>query len=116
MSIREQKVIEELLGDEYTKTVLQELGIQNSAPAVQTELLGHLGSNIMKRLALEILTVLPKSEHAQFERLMGSNDTTAMRALVEAHVPDFDAFIAHHANMEYEATKTQIHQLQQGVE
>lgn len=112
-SDRLKKILDEMLGDEYTKMALQELGLQNSAPEVQAELLGHLGSNILQRIALEILSVLPQSEHERFEQFIGASDVEGMRAFLAPFIPDLDDFIARYAQIEYESTKTMIATLRQ---
>jgi len=109
----DRKVIDEMLGDEFTKIVLQETGLSESAPEMQARFLAILGSNIMKRLALEILSVLPKNDHVTFEQLVGSGDMKAMREFLEPRIADLDEFMIHYANLEYEATKTEIQRLNQ---
>ncbi|MBS4051175.1 MAG: hypothetical protein KGZ69_08225 [Methylomonas sp.] len=111
----QQQFVEELLGDEFTKMVLKELGIENSSPAVQTELLGRLGSCIMQRLALEILSVIPKSDHETFAQLITSNDPAAMRAFLEPRIADLDEFLTHYATSEYEAIKSLQKSVEAGV-
>lgn len=114
-TVRIQKIFGEMLGDEFTKKVLEELGIQNSSHEAQTAILGNLGSNILKRLALEILSVLPKSDHATFEKFIGSSDTEGLRQFLLPRIPNLDQFLMHYANLEYEETKTQMRELNQGV-
>lgn len=115
MATNQKKFMEELLGDEFTKTALEEFGIKNSSPEMQVELLGRLGSCILQRLALEILTVLPKSEHEKFAEITTSNDVSALRELMAPYVPDVDEFISHYAASEYEAVKSQMKMVEAGV-
>ena len=104
----DKKMLEELLGDDITQKVLEELGIRNSSPEMQAELLAGLMSTILKRIALEVLTVLPKSEHAEFERYIGSGDGPGMQSFLRKHIPDADEFVARYASNEFDAIKSKF--------
>jgi hypothetical protein len=110
-----QNIIDELLGDAATKKILEETGLAESRPEIQMEFIGMLGSNILKRLALEILSAIPKSDHAAFESLVGSGDMKAMREFLEPRIANVDKFMVHYATLEYEETKNGIVQLGQEV-
>lgn len=108
-------MIEEILGDEYTKNIVQELGLQNNSPDEQANIIALLGENIFKRVMLEIFTALPKEHHDKLESYLGSQDVLGMRKFLLQHIPDLDKLIRHHAEVEYESTKTGFLTRLQGV-
>lgn len=56
---QKRQFIEQLLADDLAKRLLADLGMENDSPAEQAEFLSILGENVMSRVALEILKVLP---------------------------------------------------------
>lgn len=111
----DKRLVEEILGDDFTKKMLEEMELQHSSPAVQEELLAKLGQNIIERVILELLTAVPESARVEFESHVGSGDVAAFRDFLEKNIDDLDGFILHHANREFEQTKTRIQMLKQGV-
>ena len=111
----QKKLIDEILGDDFTKQMLRELGVENSSHAVQEEILAKLTTNVVERVMLEILTALPESERPEFESLVGSGDTQRFREFLEKNIEDVDGFIQSEVTKEYERTKTRIHMIEQGV-
>ena len=111
----DKRLIEEILGGDFAKKMLEEMELQHSTPEVQSEMLAKLGQNIIERVMLELLTAVPEPARAEFESHVGSGDVAAFRAFLEQHINDLDEFILHHANREFEQTKTRIQMLKQGV-
>src|SRR5262249_53360631 len=111
----DQEFIREILGDDFAKSVIDELGIRELPADIQANLISGLGRNIFGRVVLEILKALPKEEHGAFEAFMGSGDLDGLRAFLSRHIPDLDAFIRHEVAKEYESTKSGIHAAQQGT-
>lgn len=97
--------IKQLLGDDFTKSLISDLGLQDDTPEAQAYLLAQLGENIFEQLTLELLSALPESEYEKFKSLTGSGDMQALRVFLEKHIPDLDRFIQEAAKKEYEATK-----------
>ena len=112
----EQKIINDLLGEEVTQRMLQELGIHNSAKEQQEKLLVMLGENLLQRIMLELLTALPESARDEFESYVGSGDFEGMRKFVDKHVQNADELMQRIALNEYETIKTKIHMLEQGAQ
>ncbi len=112
----DQKLVDEILGDEFTKQIITELGLENDTPEAQAELITMIGENLMSRLVLEIVKVLPESEHDAFEKFIGSGKLVELRDFLLPHIPDLDRFIQREITKEYEATKTRIHMIAEGVE
>jgi hypothetical protein len=111
----EKKLIKEILGDDFTKRMLQELGVQDSTLAVREELLGKLSENIHHRVMLELLAAVPGSARDEFQKYIGTGNPEGFRAFLEEYVPNLDTFIVEEANKEYERTKTNIRKMEQGV-
>lgn len=112
----EQKILDEILGDDFTKQILSELGVQDLPAEAQASIMSELGKTILERIMLEILKALPPSEHDRLEAFYGSNDVTGMRAVLVQHIPDFEEFVRREARNEYEAIKTGMHMREQGVQ
>lgn len=115
MNDTEQKMITEILGEDFTKKMLEEMELHHSAPDVQAELLTKLGQNIIERVMLELLTAVPENARDEFQSHVGSGDVAGFRAFLEQHIVDLDDLILHHANREFEQTKTRIQMMKQGV-
>jgi hypothetical protein len=115
MKNTDQKMIQEILGEDFTKKMLEEMELQHSSPEVQAELLAKLGQNIIERVMLELLSAVPEEVRGEFESHVGSGDVASFRAFLEKYISDLDEFITHHANREFEQTKTRIQMLKQGV-
>lgn len=111
----QQKIIDEILGDEFAQQALRELGAEQLPREAQERVLALTGENILKRVTLELLIALPESERDEFEELVGAGDAVRLHKFLETHIPDVDKFIFHHATTEYEATKTQIMTEREGV-
>lgn len=112
----ENKLIEQALGVDFMQEAFREFGMQNSPLEAQAAFAEKLGENILKRITIEILSVLPEPDRDTFESLIGKNDMNALDAFLRMHIANPMEFIRNHASNEYEATKTQINHLLQGVE
>ncbi len=115
MKTNDHALIEDILNEEFMQKALAECGLQNSKLADQEAFAIQLGENIMRRIVIEILAELPPIEHPVFESLVGSGKALEMNALIAKYIPNSAEFIHRHAIDEYEATKTEIHKLEQGV-
>ena len=115
MKTDDKNVIREILGADFTKNILVELGIQNSTLEEQATLMQAVGGNIERRIMLEILTILPESDRDEFEGYIGSKDIAGFREFLTSRIPDLEEFVRRHAVNEYEATKTELHKIRQGV-
>ena len=116
MATKQNLFLDALLDDEMTKRVTQELGIQDSPPGMQADMLSRVGMLMQERVALEILSVLPESEHDTFEAFIGSGDVDGMRSFLEKYIPDLDRFMMRYARLTFDGLKSRIHRLKQGVE
>ncbi|OHB18504.1 MAG: hypothetical protein A2854_00015 [Parcubacteria group bacterium RIFCSPHIGHO2_01_FULL_56_18] len=96
---------QQILGDDFAKSFIHEMGIENESPEAQAHLIASLGENILNRITLEMLKVLPESKYEKFSSLVGAGDMDALRAFLEKHIPALDNFIQKAAKEEYEATK-----------
>lgn len=107
-----QQMVASILGDGYSKQIISELGIESDTPDAQAELISAIGENIMMRLTLEILKILPESEHPKFDSFMGSGDIIGLREFLRPFIPDFDRFVQHEAMAEFETTKTRLREME----
>lgn len=109
------KITNELLGSELAKQMVTEMGLQNALQDEQARALAALGRSILNRVLLEILKALPESDHTEFKRLFDAKDVVAIQEFLQPRIPDFERFIQHEAMREYEATKTRMHEIAQGI-
>jgi hypothetical protein len=109
------QLIRELVGDSFTQKILSEFGLQDNTSAEQEEMLVMFGENIFQKVMLELLIALPESARDEFQSLFGGGDVGKLRAFLEQHIPELDDFIHNEVTKEYDATKTQLHMVRQGV-
>ena len=102
----DKKLIQELLGNDLIQEVIDKLGIGGVSEEMQTELLSMIGKNILQRVILEVMKIVPASEHAELEVLIGGGNTDAVRKFLVRHIPDLDDFIEREAQKEYEAASS----------
>lgn len=95
----------QLLGDDFTKQVMRDFGIEAESPEAQVYLMSSLGENIIQRITLEVLKIIPESEHEKFGSFIGGGDMNGLRKFLEPYIPDVDEFMQKTAKEEYEATK-----------
>lgn len=112
---KDKQLIDALLGDEFATTIIQEFGLENDPPEAQVQFITLLGENIIQRISLEILKLLPDSQHDKFESFIGSGDMDGLRAFLLPYIPDFDRFVFNESQLEYESTKKRMHEIVQGV-
>lgn len=110
------KLLHELLNDDIAQSVILDFKLQDDTPEEQAEFISQLGENIMLRLTLEILKLLPESEHERFKEFIGSGDMPGLRTFLMPHILDLDRFFQHEVMKEYEATKTRMREIEQGVD
>lgn len=96
----EAKILQQLLGDSFAQSMVDEMRIASDPPEVQAEMLSLLGENIFQRVVLEILKKLPPDAVQAFRAQIGAGDLEALRATVAPHIPDLDAFVASEAQKE----------------
>ena len=111
----DNKIIHELLGTEIARQILREMGLEDISQDEQEKVLASLGRGILQRVLLEILKELPEADHQAVQAYMDTGDMVALRDFVAERIPNLDRFIQQAAMNEYEATKTQMHQIAQGV-
>ncbi len=108
-------LVHELLGEDFAQQVVRELGLTEYSPDAQAEFIESFGTNILLRVTLEIVNVLPEDVRAQFDSYIDSGDIVGLRQFLLPHIPDLDRFIQHEVTKEYEATKTRTHEISQGI-
>ena len=99
------QMLNEMLEDDFSLTIAKELGFEEEEPMVRAALIADLGTNIVRRIALEVLKVLPEEKRDEFDALIGADNIDAMHALVSPYVSDFNAFVIATAKAEIEDTK-----------
>jgi len=91
--------------EELSKTVIAELGIGELSKEEQEEILTLFGENLVKKLTMEILTILPKEKHEEYMRLTEEGRVADVHELLKPHIPNFDAFIETEVSKELALTK-----------
>ena len=93
-----------VLNEETALSVARAFGVENESPAVRATLLAELGTNITRRITLDILNVLPENKRADFEALIGTEKLDDMYTLIKSHIKDLDAFVQASARHEIDET------------
>ena len=70
----DQKVINEILGEDFMQQAVAELGLKDVPKDIQGDLLSKIGENILKRVTLELLTAVPEPERDTFVQMIGSGE------------------------------------------
>lgn len=112
----EKALVEELLGDDFAQQLIREMGLEGYSRDAQAEFIEVLGTNALMRVTLELLKVLPEDLHARFDSYIESGDVVGLREFLQPHIPDLDRFFQHEVMKEYEATKTRMREIEQGVD
>lgn len=102
--------IKDILNDEMTQEVLLEFGLENASDDAKARLLAGLGENIMGRIMIEVLKVLPEARRAEFDDLVGRGDPEALEKFIFPYIPNFDLFVQQEAKKEIDRTKEYMRQ------
>lgn len=94
----------DVLNEELAMQVAQAFGVENESPAVRATLLTELGTNITRRITLDILKALPEDKRDAFEALIGTDKLDDMHTLIKSHIKDLDAFVQASARHEIDET------------
>jgi hypothetical protein len=105
-----------LLGDDFTKGIVRDLGIENESSEIQAKVVDRLGQAIFERIVLEVLKVLPPSEHDAFESFMGNGDFAGLQAFLQEKVPDGESLVQKAASDTYESVKARAARIERGEE
>ncbi len=97
--------IKDILNDEMTQAVLREFALENASEDERSRFLAGLGENIMGRIMIEVLKVLPEQRRAEFDELVGSGDPEALEKFIYPYIPNFDLFVQQEARKEIDRTK-----------
>lgn len=112
---KEARVEEWLLGEDFARDIVAEFNLGALSSDAQAEFISELGLLVTQRLVLEISKALPESEREKFNEFIGSGDMDGLKAFLLPHIPDLDRFVQAEAMKEFEATKTRMREIQQGV-
>lgn len=101
MNDKQHKLIDEILGDEFTQRIAAEFGLSHETPETQAELISKVGETIMGRVILELAKAIPAAERSAFESFISSGDLVGMREFLLKYIPNLDEFIQEQARKEY---------------
>lgn len=102
--------IKTILNDELSHEVLREFGLESASDEKKARFLEGLGENIMGRIMIEVLKVLPEARRAEFDELIGSGDPAALEKFIFPYIPNFDLFVQQEAKKEIDRTKEYMRQ------
>ncbi len=94
-----------LLSDELTQQLIHELGIEGAPEDAQQEFLSGLGKNIISRLTIEMLAILPAGSHAGFQEVIEAGSPIRLYDFLSSFIADVPAFIERIARDEVTQTK-----------
>jgi hypothetical protein len=98
------KLFNDVLNEEMAMQVARAFGVENESPAVRATVLAELGTNISRRIALDILRALPEEKRGAFEELIGTDKLDDMYTLIKPYIKDLDAFVQTSARHEIDET------------
>lgn len=102
--------LKNILNDEMTRAVLRDFGLENASDEAKARLLAGLGENIMGRVMIEVLKVLPEARRPEFDELIGRGDPEALEKFIFPYIPNFDLFVQQEARKEVDRTKEYMRQ------
>ncbi len=97
-------IFNDVLNDTLAQQIAKEFGVENESPAVRATLLAELGTNITRRIALDIIKALPEEKRDAFEALIGTDKLDNMYTLIKPYIADLDAFVQASARHEIDET------------
>jgi hypothetical protein len=82
-----------------------ELGIGNLAPNEQEQIIVEVGQNIMKRIIVELMNLLPEDRKDEFVALSDSGDENQMMEFIAGAIPGVDEILKKIVREEIEISK-----------
>jgi len=94
--------------DELEELVAKELSIESFTEKEQSALIAKIGENIIKRVTLEILRVLPEDKQEEFGKLVGSGEFKDMDEFLKPYIPNLNDFVNNESKKEIEEFKQKV--------
>jgi hypothetical protein len=73
--------------------IIEKLHIKGASREVQEKIVEQVGSNIFKRITLKTVEALPDEARDEYVKLTEAGDADALMALIEKHIPEYDALV-----------------------
>jgi hypothetical protein len=74
--------------------ILKILGIENSDPLTQNELLQQVSSSVSTRILNKVTEQLDDNDLDELSKLIDADDEAAVSSYIESKIPDFESFKA----------------------
>ncbi|MEK7628818.1 MAG: DUF5663 domain-containing protein [Patescibacteria group bacterium] len=97
--------INTILKEDMVQALLKEFRLENASSDTQAYFLSRMGQNIVNRLTLETLRVLPEDKRPAFDELVGKGDAEAIQKFIYPYIPNFDQFVQEEVRKEVARTK-----------
>ena len=98
----EQSILKKILASPFAQKMVLDLGIKNDTEEMRVYVMSLMGKNILTRVVLTLLNMMPESEHLAFADHMKSGNEKNFRAFLLRYVPELDTVIEKVAREELE--------------
>ncbi len=80
--------------DQIQQELLKELGLENFSPAQQQETMATIGGPVLQSVLLDIAEQIPEPQRTEFQAALEVGYAPRIKEIIEANIPDSNAFIA----------------------
>lgn len=96
------------LKGEQVQQLINDFGLTSEPEEVQAQFIAKLGENILARMAVQVLHILPEEKHEEFGQYMDKGDVQALQDFLQPHIPNFDVFVQKEVQTEIQETKQRM--------
>ena len=101
----QKKELAEILGNDFGKKIIRDLGIVGIEPEAQAGVIFDIASAVFERVIFEVYTALPQEVHSDLNSRLESGNVVSVKALLGQHIMNVDQFIQAEATKVYERMK-----------
>lgn len=94
-----------LMKDEILAATIRELGLEHLSEDAKQAALAGIGENVLGRVVLEIMKILPKTRHEEFRAMIGTASPLKIYTYLSPYIVDMPALVQRVAAAEIAETK-----------
>lgn len=94
-----------LMKDEILAATIRELGLEHLSEDAKQAALAGIGENVLGRVVLEIMKILPKTKHEEFRAMIGTASPLKIYTYLSPYIVDMPALVQRVAAAEIAETK-----------
>ena len=91
--------------DEILAATIRELGLEHLSEDAKQAALAGIGENVLGRVVLEIMKILPKTRHEEFRAMIGTASPLKIYTYLSPYIVDMPALVQRVAAAEIAETK-----------